>query len=104
MFNPVSVRMTFERLVTNPEAVMRSMCERLGIPYHADLVQPYKNIDKKMTDGIYDESMPMGDTKLLEHKHIDATVADTWRDVVDDDFLGEPTWDMAVALGYERPN
>ena len=57
-----------------------------------------------MTDGIYDESMPMGDTKLLEHKHIDATVADTWRDVVDDDFLGEPTWDMAVALGYERPN
>ncbi len=56
-----------------------------------------------MTDGIYPESMPMGDTKLRARRRIDPTVADSWKGVLDDDFLGDPTWEVAARLGYERP-
>jgi hypothetical protein len=82
---------------------MEEMCATLGLEYHSTLVEPYRDIEKKMTDGIYKDSTPMGDTKLLERKTIDPKVADSWRGVLTDNFLGDVTWDLAVSLGYDPP-
>ena len=96
-------RLRYEDLVTDPETHMRSLCERFGLRYHPDLVNPYQGIESKMTDGLYKDSTPMGDTHLLERRSIDPKAADKWRGVEQDDFLGEPTWQVAEKLGYKRP-
>ena len=97
------VRVSFEELVTDPATPMQAICERFGLEYHEDLIRPYENTEKKMTDGIYAESTPMGDTRFLEHRRIRPELADAWRDVLEDDFLGDVTWRTAERLGYERP-
>jgi hypothetical protein len=97
------LRMRYEDMVRQPEAAMRAMCDQIGIPYHPNLIHPYKDIDRKMTDRLYADSTPMGDTRLLERTSIDPRAADKWKGVLEDDFLGEVTWDVAGRFDYERP-
>jgi hypothetical protein len=97
------VRIAFEDLVTDPVKTMQEVCQHLSIEYHEGLTQPYEDADRKMTDGIYSESTPMGDTRFLEHQRIRPEMADTWREVTENDFLGDVTWRLAERLGYERP-
>jgi amino acid adenylation domain-containing protein len=94
--------MRFEELTQQPQGVMEQMCQRLGLEYHPDLIEPYKDKEKKMTDGIYAVSAPMGDTKFNEYQTIDPRIAEGWKEVMLDNFLGEVTWDWAERLGYER--
>ena len=95
-------RMKYEDLVTTPEETMKLMCETIGLPFHPDLVKPYSDIEQKMTDGIHEGSKPMGDPLLLKHGKINAKLADTWKQVAEDDFLGEPTWKLAEEFGYGK--
>ena len=95
-------RMHFEELTRQPQAVMEQMCQKLGLEYHPDLIEPYKDKEKKMTDGIYAASAPMGDMKFNEYQGIDPKVAESWKEVMRDNFLGEVTWEWAERLGYER--
>ncbi len=97
------LRLRYEDLVAEPESLMQALCERFGLEYHPALINPYGDIDQKMTDGLYKDSTPMGDTHLLERRSIDAGAADTWRGVESDNFLSEPTWQVAETLGYARP-
>ncbi len=97
-------KMLYEDLVQQPQAVMQSLCNTFAWEYHADLVQPYQNIDKKMTDGLYTNSKPMGDVNLLKHKNIDASLSDNWKGVLTDNFLSEETWQVANAIGIEIPS
>jgi len=92
----------FEDLVTEPEAVMQRLCERIGLQYSTEIVQPYANIEKKMVDGLHSESIPMGDTRMLERKAIDASVAEAWKERITSDFLSDSTWKLAERLGYSR--
>jgi len=92
--------MRFEDLVAQPEKMMEAMCRSLGLKYHPNLADPYKDIDKKMTDGIYKDSKPMGDTKLLERNRIDPSAAVSWKKVEKDNFLSGMTWEVAAILGY----
>jgi amino acid adenylation domain-containing protein len=92
----------YEDLVTNPEAILRQMCTTLNLEFQPGLLNPYQNIETKMTDGIYSDSTPMGDTHLFKHQGINSKLADNWKGVIVDDFLGEPTWEVAALLGYER--
>jgi hypothetical protein len=94
-------RMSFEELTKRPADVMRLMCDQFAIPFHPDLLQPYKDKERKMVDGIYAASTPMGDTHFHEHKAINAAVADKWEMVRDDNFLSELTWQIAAQLGYD---
>jgi len=96
-------RIHYEDLVVRPREVMQSTCDYFGLEFHESLVEPYSNIDQKMTDGLYATSTPMGDTRLLELSGIDASAAESWKDVFEDDFLGDVTWDLAQRLGYEGP-
>jgi hypothetical protein len=96
-------RLSFEQMVREPVETMQALCRTLGLRYHAGLVAPYEDVERKMTDGLYRESTPMGDTRFLERKRIDPAVAESWRGVLTDDFLGDVTWQIAEMLGYERP-
>ncbi len=93
----------FEDLVSRPQTVMEELCRTLRLRFHPDLMKPYDQLEKKMTNGIHRESKPMGDTKFLEHGRIDPDVADSWKDVLADNFLSDQTWELAASLGYERP-
>ncbi|MEM1320999.1 MAG: amino acid adenylation domain-containing protein [Bacteroidota bacterium] len=92
----------YEELVRQPKATMERLCTTLGLAYHPALINPYENIDQKMTDGLYADSKPMGDVRLLAHKKIDPSLADAWKGVQKDNFLSTPTWQLAEALGYEN--
>ena len=98
------VRIRFEDLVQNPRASLEQVCQAVGVPFHDAVLDPYADLDRKMTDGVHRESTPMGDTHFLERKRIDPSVADSWRGVLSDDFLGNPTWVLAEQLGYPRPS
>lgn len=96
--------MRFEDLVNNPQGITEQMCRTLGLKYNPNLTKPYENIDKKMTNGIYKDSKPMGDTHFLDHQTIDPKIAESWKGVLTDNFLSDMTWELAVSLGYEHPN
>ena len=95
-------RLTYEDLVKNPGQVMQQMCATLGLPFHENLLSPYRDLDKKMTDGIYHDSRSMGDTHFDQKKKIDPKKADDWKGVLEDNFLCGQTWEMAKELGYEQ--
>jgi hypothetical protein len=97
-------RMAFEDLTSKTREVMETMCQRLGLEFHIDMLYPYKDKESKMTDGIYPESTPMGDIKFHEYREIKPEIADTWKRVNIDNFLGDVTWEVAEALGYINPS
>ena len=41
-------RIAFETLVTEPEEVMRDMCNQFDLEFHAGLIDPYENIENKI--------------------------------------------------------
>ncbi|HSF42281.1 MAG TPA: amino acid adenylation domain-containing protein [Thermoanaerobaculia bacterium] len=90
----------FEDLVREPERILREICAFLGLAYHPDMAEPYKDGAARMTDGLHAESRMLGDVKFHRHAGIDPGVADRWRDQVTEDFLGDVTRETAVALGY----
>jgi len=97
-------RVQFENLVKHPKDVMEDLSRSLNIEYDPILIDPYKNMDNKMVDGIHKTSIPMGDTNFLEHKIIDPKVADSLNNVSSDNFLSDMTWELAEKLGYTNPD
>jgi amino acid adenylation domain-containing protein len=95
-------RVKFEDLVNQPRSTLEGVCQFLGLEFHPDMLQPYNNQEKKMTDGIYAVSKMLGDVKFHEHKEINSEVADRWKKYNTEDFLGDITWQVAESLGYER--
>ena len=55
-----------------------------------------------MTDGIHPLSKMLGDVKFHEHKNVDASIADRWRQEIEaGDLLADETWAVAKTLGYQ---
>jgi amino acid adenylation domain-containing protein len=96
------IRVQFEQLVGQPRETMDGLCRVLGIDFHDDLLEPYKEKERKMLDGIHPESMPMGDTHFHGYEQIEAAVAQKWMNG-DDGGLADMTLDVAEQLGYARP-
>ena len=97
------VRLRFEELVGSPQGTMESLAGALGLEFRAEMLEPYKEKERKMTDGLYPSSTPMGDIKFLTHQGINSSVGDRWKEVTSDDFLGDVTWQVAESLGYSVP-
>jgi amino acid adenylation domain-containing protein len=91
----------FEDLLGDPEGALLGVCAFLGIDYHPDMAEPYKGKSERMTDGLHAESRMLGDVKFHQHRGVEATVAERWREEYARDFLGEPTWRLAASLGYD---
>ncbi|HEX5604059.1 MAG TPA: amino acid adenylation domain-containing protein, partial [Pyrinomonadaceae bacterium] len=64
----------FEELVKEPRAVMERLTRWLGVEFQEEMVQPYHESKKRMTDGIHDVSRMHGDMKFMTHSGIDASV------------------------------
>ena len=96
-------RMTFEALTTEPRKTMAQMCEELDLEFDPELLRPYHATERKMTEGLYPDSTPMGDAKFRQYGRIDSSVADAWQRAMVDDSLGSITWDLADSFGYQRP-
>jgi amino acid adenylation domain-containing protein len=96
------IQLRFEEMVKEPEREMRRVCEFLGIPFAAGMLDPYAEKAQRMTDGIHQLSKMVGDVKFHEHAAIDPTVAESWKGEIGEDFLGEVTWRRAETLGYPR--
>ncbi len=94
--------LAYEDLIKNPETSMRKLCEELNLDFYSDLLEPYKALDQKMTDGLYKDSKPMGDINLLGHGRIKPQLADKWKGVIEDNFLHKKTWKTAYQLGYPK--
>ncbi|HEY4594027.1 MAG TPA: amino acid adenylation domain-containing protein, partial [Thermoanaerobaculia bacterium] len=93
----------FEELVADPETALGKICDFLGLPLHPDMLQPYKDVNARMADGIHAQSRMLGDVKFLQHGKVEAKVAERWREQGPSIPLGEPTRELAAALGYELP-
>src|SRR5262249_16538678 len=90
-----------EDLLSRPQSIIEDICEFLGIDFHPGMLEPYKDKEKRMTDGLHGPSRMLGDVKFHQFNRIDPAVAERWRNASDDS-LGEPTWELAERVGYKR--
>ncbi|MDJ0534008.1 MAG: alpha/beta fold hydrolase [Xenococcaceae cyanobacterium MO_207.B15] len=91
----------YEELVSQPETVMRQICEFLEIPFNAAVLTPYQG--NRMTDGVSNTSMSIGDPNFLTHKQIDPKLADAWRQITLPAPLNYLARDISRNLNYELP-
>ena len=96
-------RLRFEDLVARPRNAVEDICRFLKLPFHDDMLQPYREKKRRMSDGIHAGGIMLGDVKFHQHRRIDAAAADTWKEVYREDFLGETAWQLAGSFGYPRP-
>ncbi|WP_392535306.1 amino acid adenylation domain-containing protein [Nostoc sp. C117] len=94
----------FEDIVSQPQTSVEGLCQFLGVEFHPDMLQPYKEKKQRMTDGIYAQSRMVGDVKFHEHQGINASTADSWKQYYSTDFLSDVAWRVAESLGYQRNN
>jgi thioesterase domain-containing protein len=92
----------FEELLESPEAVLRGVCDFLGIDFVPAMLEPYESREKRMTNGLHAESRMLGDVKFHGHDRIDAGVGQRWKQQVGRDKLGDETWATAERLGYSK--
>jgi len=94
-------QLKFEDLVSRPRESLEQICKFLGVEFHSDMLQPYKDGAQRMTDGIHAESRMLGDVKFHSYESIEASVAEKWKEDADRYNLAEETQTVAALLGYE---
>lgn len=91
----------FEDLVKRSDEVMTGVAQFLGVPYHPAMTDPFRHDHKsRMTDGVHSQARMLGDVKFHEHKGIEAQAADRKKGRFPEEKLGQPTRQLARALGY----
>jgi iturin family lipopeptide synthetase B len=95
-------RLKFEGLVKQPREVTADLCKFLHLDFHPEMLEPYKDKQQRMTDGIYSAGIMIGDMKFHQHREIKPGVADTWKQHFHKDFLSASTWEIAESFGYSR--
>ncbi|MEY2832448.1 MAG: hypothetical protein RLZZ574_1706, partial [Cyanobacteriota bacterium] len=91
----------YEDLVSKPQSVLEGICEFLEIPFDAAVLTPYQG--DRMTDGVSDTAMSLGDPNFLNHQTIDAQLAETWKEIKLPGTLSTYTQQLAQQLKYELP-
>ena len=91
----------YEELVAQPKAVMQGICEFLEIPFNEEVLKPYQG--DRMTDGVTDSSMSIGDPNFLTRSTIDSQLANAWRDIELPNPLDYEARETAALLNYELP-
>jgi acyl carrier protein len=93
----------FEDLVANPQITAESICKFLGLDFYPEMLEPYKEKNQRMTDGVYAVSRMSGDLKFHLHERIEPEAAYRWQKYYNVDFLSDMTWQLAESFGYARP-
>ncbi|HEX8129403.1 MAG TPA: amino acid adenylation domain-containing protein, partial [Pyrinomonadaceae bacterium] len=92
----------FEELLDAPRLVLKEVCAFLGLAFEEEMLEPYRDKRRRMTDGLHEVSHMLGDIRFHQHRRVEASVAERWRNSSRQYFLGEVTLREAEALGYER--
>ncbi len=95
-------RLFYEDLVQEPQKTVQGVCDFLHIDIHPDMLEPQKNKEKRMTDGLNDLSKMLGDVRFHEHKGITADRAYHWKKSLKEDYLSDSAWELVEAFGYEN--
>ncbi|MGB7414874.1 MAG: alpha/beta fold hydrolase, partial [Thermosynechococcaceae cyanobacterium] len=91
----------YEDLVNEPQKVMRSICTFLGVPFDPSVLQPYEG--QRMTDGLHQQSLSLGDPNFLKHNRVEKALGDAWRRIRLPHQLGNFARHITLQLGYELP-
>jgi amino acid adenylation domain-containing protein len=91
----------FEDLVGRPRESLEQICEFLRLELHTDMLQPYKEKERRMTDGVHPESRMLGDVKFHSYTGIEASVGERWKEDAGGDSLAGETQAVAGLLGYD---
>ncbi len=95
-------RLFYEDLVLEPQKTVQGVCDFLHIDIHPDMLEPQKNKEKRMTDGLNDLSKMLGDVRFHEHKGITADRAYHWKKNLKEDYLSDSAWKLVETFGYEN--
>ncbi|MCA9973778.1 MAG: amino acid adenylation domain-containing protein, partial [Anaerolineales bacterium] len=87
----------YEDLVTEPERVLRGLCDFLEIPFEETMLNPYEGERMK------DKSVAVGDANFFRYQGIDPAQAEAWRKVALPRRLGGMARRLADEFGYETP-
>jgi acyl transferase domain-containing protein/acyl-CoA synthetase (AMP-forming)/AMP-acid ligase II/pimeloyl-ACP methyl ester carboxylesterase len=92
----------YEDLVSNPQQTMEGVCEFLNLPFDAAVLHPYEG--KRMTEGVRDKSMSVGDPNFNKHARIEAELANNWQNIQLPYQLNPLTQQLAQFIGYQLPH
>ncbi|HTF96489.1 MAG TPA: ACP S-malonyltransferase [Cellvibrio sp.] len=89
----------YEDLVAHPENIMRSLCSWLELPFEMEMLKPYEG--NKMTDGLREASLSIGDPNFNQHRKIESHFADNWKHHADKiNYLNPAAVALAQEFGY----
>ena len=91
----------YEDLVARPRAVMEGVCEFLEIPFQETMLNPYQG--DRLTGGIHQQSISVGDPNFLQHQKIDSELGEAWRNIQLPVKLGTLSCQVATHFNYELP-
>lgn len=91
----------YEDLVSRPQETVCGICAFLGIPFDEALLRPYEG--KRMTDGVHEQSLAIGDPNFLSHDRIETDLGDAWRRIILPRPLGPTARQLAATFHYELP-
>lgn len=74
-----TLQLSFEDLVTAPEASSRALCEVVGVSYCNDMATPYTERNMASFAPVEAGGLGAGDPHMLARKGIDPALADAWR-------------------------
>ncbi|MGK7888372.1 MAG: alpha/beta fold hydrolase, partial [Leptolyngbyaceae cyanobacterium] len=92
-------QLRYEDLVRDPSAALSQLCEFLDIDLEPALLNPYDG--DRMTDGVHDQSLSLGDPNFLLHQRIDPALADSWKTIDLPQALNDGTKAIAHQFDYE---
>ncbi|WP_030006270.1 fatty-acyl-[ACP] elongase/decarboxylase Ols [Picosynechococcus sp. NKBG042902] len=95
------LQVIYEDLVRNPRQVLTEICHFLGVDFNEALLNPYSG--DRLTDGLHQQSMGVGDPNFLQHKTIDPALADKWRSITLPAALQPDTIQLAETFAYDLP-
>lgn len=90
----------YEDIVTQPEQSIRAVCAFAGVPFEDAMINPYEEMDQRMTDGVDNASKMSGDLKFHLHNAINPEAATRWQRHYTEGILGRQTLELARSLGY----
>ncbi|WP_036801169.1 type I polyketide synthase [Pleurocapsa sp. PCC 7319] len=91
----------YEDLVSKPQEIMTSICDFLEIPFDQAMLTPYQG--DRMTDGVNNKAMSLGDPNFRNHQQINAQLGEAWREIELPSTLNSYTQQIARNLQYELP-
>ncbi len=93
------ISLRYEDLVASPESSLIPLCDFLEIPFDSALLNPYKG--ERLTDGLHQQSMGVGDPNFLQHQAIDSSLATNWQNLQLNHQLTRKSAELAEQFGYQ---